>query len=101
MPCGLVVERCFMRENRMTQGLVRVRRRQQGFSDGWTVGHGKGKIGKGMKIYHRWTAGEEGLIRKWYNPRHWWGMKELAVELGVTRASLECHVRVMKKCGKL
>ena len=54
----------------------------------------------GMK-YHKWTQLEEREIRKVYQAHHWWGRRDLADELGVTEAALECHIRKMKKDGRL
>ena len=51
--------------------------------------------------YHKWTRMEERIIQKEYNPHHWWGRNDLAKELGVTEASLEGHIRQMKRGGRL
>ena len=54
-----------------------------------------------MRKYHKWRKSDEDEIRRWYEPRRWWGEKDLAVQLGVTIDALECHVRVMKRRGEL
>ena len=54
-----------------------------------------------MRKYHKWKKSDEDEIRRWYEPRRWWGEKDLAVQLGVTIDALECHVRVMKRRGEL
>jgi hypothetical protein len=51
--------------------------------------------------YHKWTGREEKMIVGLYRKNKGYGLVEWAEEMGVTRASLECHIRFMKRKGRL
>ena len=50
---------------------------------------------------HKWTGAEEQMIKKRYAERTWGGMRELAVELGVSYEILRGHIQAMKRKGRL